>query len=129
IRLVNKPLISPVTTTISATWFSTQKGWRAVYAPDFQAALAQKFYADDPYLLVLDITDLVNPIAENRLRITNTATAEIQKYTGTDAALVLGSLTIETLDKPSPMMDAGSNFQPVINRGEPAAEPAKYTGK
>jgi hypothetical protein len=129
IRLQNKPLISPVLPTISATWFSAQKGWRVVYAPDFKAALAQKFYADDPYLLVLDITDLVNPIAENRLKITNTATDVIKQYSGTDAALVLDSLVIGTLDKPSPMMDASNNFQPVINRGEPAAGPAKYTAK
>jgi hypothetical protein len=129
IRLQNKPLISPVLSNLSASWFSTERGWRVVYAPDFQSALAQKFYADDPYLLVLDITDLVNPIAENRLKITNTATDEIKKYSGTDAALVLDSLVIETLNKPSAMMDAANNFQPVINRGEPAAGAAKYMGK
>jgi hypothetical protein len=129
IRLQNKPLISPVTSNASATWFSAQRGWRVVYAPDFESAKAQKFYADDPYLLVLDITDLVNPIAENRLQITNTADEIIKQYSGTDAALIVGSLTIETLDKPSPMMDASNNFQPVINRGEPAAQPADYRGE
>ena len=97
IRLVNKPLNSPVIPNVSAPWFeSSSNSWRVLYAPDFKGALAQTFYTGNPYLTVLDVTDLINPVAENRLTITNTATDVIQKYTSTDASLIIGSLDVET---------------------------------
>ena len=129
-RLVNKPLNSPVTPDVSAPWFETRaNAWRVVYAPDFKAATTQKFYADNPYLLVLDVTDLINPVAENRLTITNTATSVIQKYTGTDASLIVGALDVETKNVPSIMMTTSRDFKPVINHGEPAAGASSYQGK
>jgi hypothetical protein len=129
-RLVNKPLNSPVIPNVSAPWFETRSNsWRVIYAPDFKAALAQKFYTGNPYEIVLDVTDLINPVAENHLTITNTATSVIQKYTKTDAALVIGSLDIETKNVPSVMMATANNFKPIINRGEPAVAAAEYHGK
>ena len=129
-RLMNKPLNSPVTSDISAPWFETRSNsWRVIYAPDFKAALAQKFYSGDPYAIILDVTDLINPVAENRLQITNTATDVIQKYTKTDASLIIGALDLEVKNMPSAMMATANNFKPIINRGEPAAGALPYTGK
>ncbi len=124
-RLVNKPLESPVTPTYSRTWYLTNQGWRALYAPDFQSALNEKYYVDDPYLLVLDITDLTNPVAENRIKISNTADAEITTHSNRDASLYIGSLEVETKPVPSPMM-AGSNTQPILNRGGPPVGISSY---
>ena len=80
-RLINKPVESLVTPDLTSAWFGTG-GWRVVYAPDFQAAAKQAFYADSPYRLVLDITDLTNPAAENRLSIKNTASAALAQRLG-----------------------------------------------
>ena len=129
-RLINRPLNSPVIPNVSAPWFeSRSNSWRVLYAPDFKAALTQSFYVGNPYLTVLDVTDLINPVAENRLKITNTATDVIQKYTGTDASLIIGSLDVETKNVPSIMMATSSNFKPIINHGEPAAGASQYKGK
>jgi len=128
VRLVNKSLNSPVTPNISGSWYSENSGWRVVYAPDFQAAAKQSFYEGDPYTVVLDVTDLTNPVAENRLKITNTATEAIKKFTSTDAELVIDRLEIETRPQPSPMMTVETAGD-VINRGEPAAGPAQYRGE
>jgi hypothetical protein len=128
IRLTNKPLISPVTPTKSATWYSPTQGWRALYAPDFNGALKESYYVDDPYTLVLDVTDLTNPVAENRLKITNTASANIKAFSENDAALVIGSLELETKSVASPMM-AISNGKTILNRGEPGAGTAAYQGE
>jgi len=129
-RLVNKPLNSPVLPNVSAPWFESRSdSWRVLYAPDFKAALTQKFYTGDPYLIVLDVTDLINPVAENRLKITNNATDVIQKYTGTNASLIIGSLDVETKHVPSVMMATANNYKLVINHGEPAAGASIYQGK
>ena len=129
-RLINKPINSPVIPNVSAPWFeSRSNSWRVLYAPDFQAALTQKFYTGNPYVIVLDVTDLINPVAENHLTITNTATNVIQQYTKTDAALIIGSLDIETKHVPSVMMATANNFKPIINHGEPAAGASSYRGK
>lgn len=129
-RLVNKPLNSPVIPNVSAPWFeSRSNSWRVIYAPDFKAALTQNFYTGNPYEIVLDVTDLINPVAENHLTITNTATDVIQKYTNTNASLIIGSLDIETKNVPSVMMATANNFKPIINHGELAAGAAQYRGK
>lgn len=131
-RLLNKPLASPVQPNLTYSWFDANNGWNVLYAPDFQAAYSQKFYADDPYVYVLDITDLTNPIAENRVEITNTTTLDFiqtNKLANNKLDLVVGSLEIETKPGASPMMSVASDVAPIINRGEPAAGPGKYTGK
>jgi hypothetical protein len=129
-RLINRLLNSPVIPDVSAPWFETRSNsWRVLYAPDFKAALTQKFYVNNPYLTVLDVTDLINPVAENYLKITNTATDVIQKYAGTDASLIIGSLDIEIKNTPSVMMATANNFKPIINRGDPAAAASQYKGK
>lgn len=129
-RLVNKPVTSPVAPNIPSTWYGGDiAGWRALYAPDFKAALAQKFYTGNPYELVLDVTDLTNPISDNRLEITNTASANTKIYSHTNADLVIGEMTIETKPVPSGMMSETGDLLPVINRGEPAAGAASYQGK
>lgn len=128
-RLVNKPVTSPVAPNVPSTWYGDTAGWRALYAPDFTSALSQKFYTGNPYELVLDVTDLTNPISDNHLEITNTASANTKVYAHTNADLVIGELTIETKPVPSIMMSDAGSAPPIINRGEPAAGAAKYRGK
>lgn len=128
-RLVNKPVTSPVAPNVPSTWYGDTAGWRALYAPDFKAALTQKFYTGNPYELVLDVTDLTNPISDNRLEITNTASASTKVYAHTDAELVIGELSIETKPVPSIMMSDAGSLPPIINRGKPAAGAANYQGK
>lgn len=126
-RLKNRAFVSPVATNVPAPWFGSPAGWRVLFSPDFEGAKKQSFYEGDPYTLVLDITDLVNPAAENRLEITNTAPASSATYGESNADLVIRNLTIKTLPQPSPMMSAGDAIKPFINRGERAGGPAKYT--
>ncbi len=136
-RLVNKPLISPILPQSDGLWYDTDK-WRVLYSPDFKAAHTQKYYVDDPYLYVLDITDLCNPIAENRLEITNTVTltwiqshnAFLELLPPDTLDLVIGLLQIETKPVSSPLMTATEkSAAKIINRGEPAAGPATYQGE
>lgn len=138
-RLLNKPLVSPVTPTDKRSWFmdsADPSGWNVIYAPDFKLGYTQSYYEGDPYLYVLDVTDLSNPIAGNRLEITNTATADFVQRTATHAGrkdpkldMVIGSLEMEVTPGESPMMAASEGtLPPVINHGEPAAGPAKYKG-
>jgi hypothetical protein len=130
-RILNKPLASPVTSDLTVRWYDTA-GWTVVYAPDFQLALTQKHYVGDPYLYVLDVTDLTNPIAENRMEITNTATLDFvqsNKLPNDKLDMVIGSMEIETKPERSKMMDTEDLPAPFINRGEPAAKPAAYRGE
>ncbi|OGV64403.1 MAG: hypothetical protein A3K19_09585 [Lentisphaerae bacterium RIFOXYB12_FULL_65_16] len=124
-RLLNKPLVSPVAPNLPSMWFGSG-AWRVLYAPDFESAKAQTFYVEDPYRLVLDVTDLTNPISVNRLTVTNMATAATKSYAGTDGALVVKTLTIRTQPGASPTMAPSAEFAPVINTGQPAAGSAPY---
>lgn len=128
-RLKNRAFVSPVAPNLPSTWFGSPAGWRVLYAPDFEGGRKQTFYEGDPYTLVLDITDLTNPAAENRLEITNSAPAGAATYGQSNADLVIDKLTIKTLPQPSPMMSAAENIKPFINRGQRAGGPAKYTGR
>ena len=130
VRMVNKPMNSPVTAGVSGDWYSEKLGgWRVLYAPDFTSALRQKFYADNPYTIVLDVTDLIKFGADNHLEIINTAKDTVTKYTGKKGDLVIGKLAIETSTPPSPMMQTLPDNKPIINRGEPAAGAATYQGE
>ena len=133
-RLLNKPLIAPVTPKLKYKWCDDGK-WNVLYAPDFKAAYSQKYYVGDPYLYVFDITDLINPVAENRIEIRNCATAKFvsrvgQKYeNGKKLDMVIGSLVLEKNPGASPTMKEVTGKVAVINHGEPAAGPAVYQGK
>ena len=127
-RLTNKPVVSPVAPGAPYTWYGGG-GWRVLYAPDFEGGRKQTFYVGDPYTLVLDVTDLSNPAAENRLEITNTANASTKQWAGTEGNLVIQKVVARTQPGQSPMMAAGPNAAPVINTGQPAAGPAKYQGE
>ena len=128
VRLANKPLVSPVAANLPSAWFGNG-GWRVLYAPDFQAARKHAFYAADPYRTVLDVTDLTNPAAENRLEITNTFPRRYASHAGTKGDLVIGKLVVSTRPEPSPTMVSAIPLEPVINRGAPAAGPAPYRGE
>jgi len=127
-RLLNKPLVAPVAANLPAPWFGNH-GFRLVYAPDFSAAGKISFYRGDPYTLVLDVTDLVNPLAENRLELTNMLQPGRLALPPPAGNLVVARLVIRTRPQPSPMMTAAANAAPLINRGEPAAGPARYAGQ
>jgi hypothetical protein len=128
VRLVNKNIISPVAPNTPYSWGDTE-GWRVLYAPDFEGALKQTFYEGNPYQTVLDVTDLTNPAAENRLEITNTCKYSPAAGTKGNYDLVLKDLTIRAKPGESPMMAASTVDQDVLNSGTPAAGPAKYQGK
>ena len=131
IRLVNKSLVSPVAPNVHASWFADDRAWRVIYAPDFKGGRKQSFYKGDPYTLVLDVTDLINPVAENQLKIINLVTnsARWRSLKSDEGGLVIQSLKISTKPGASLMMLPSIDVKPFINRGEPAAGPAKYHGK
>lgn len=130
-RLLNKPLSSPVEANLTVKWCENGV-WNVLYAPDFRAAYAHKHYVGDPYLYVLDVTDLVNPLAENRLIIANMAELGFvrnNKFPNDKLDLMIGSLVIETKAGASPMMAGPATAAQVVNHGEPAAGPAPYRGE
>ena len=130
VRMVNKPMTSPVSEGVSGDWYSEKLGgWRVIYAPDFSSALRQKFYADNPYTIVLDVTDLIDFGKDNSLEIINTAKDTVKKFTGKNGDLVIGQLAIQTTAAQSPMTQPLSDNSPIINRGEPAAGAAVYQGE
>jgi hypothetical protein len=127
-RLINKPFESPVAAGVVSQWHGTG-GWRVLYARDFEAAKGQRYYVGDPYTLVLDVTDLTNPAAENRLELTNSATPAFAKRLNGSLDLVVGALRVRTQPGASPTMAAATVLAPVINRGDPGAGPAAYKGE
>lgn len=128
IRLLNRAPVSPVAPNVPYSW-SEGNRWRVLYAPDFEKALAQKYYEGNPYQTVLDVTDLTNPAAENRLEITNNCTYKPPDGSKGNHDLVIQALVVRVKDGASPMMAGGGQEKDVINRGTPCAGPAKYTGQ
>jgi hypothetical protein len=126
-RLVNRPLVAPVAVGVPADWFGAH-AWRLLYAPGFDPAVA-RYFPGDVFTYVLDVTDLVNPAAENRLSITNMADRLHRPWKSPEGDLVLRTLTIETRSGASRMMTVDSELAPVVNRGEPAAGPAPYEAR
>lgn len=130
VRMVNKPMSSPVSSGVSGDWYSDKLGgWRVIYAPDFTSALRQNFYAGNPYTIVLDVTDLIDFNADNNLEITNTAKDTVKKFTAKNGDLVIGNVAIEPQTTASPMTLTAPKYTPIVNHGEPAAGAAKYTGE
>ena len=132
-RLVNKPLISMVSETKRRSWFAENYAWRVLYAPDFEGARQFKFYEGDPYTLLLDITDLVTPAAENLIEIRNRVDLKNWRWKNYikagEGALIVKTLNIHIKNGGSPMLVSASVMKPFINKGEPAAGPAKYTAE
>ncbi|MFH1918668.1 MAG: hypothetical protein ABIP48_02100 [Planctomycetota bacterium] len=126
IRLVNRPLEAPVAANLPAPWFGNH-AWRLLYSPDFD--YRPGYCPDDPYTFVLDVTDLVNPLAENRLAITNTADKLRKSWTAPEGDLVLRDLAVTARPGASPTMAAEASMAPVINTGQPAAGPARYDAR
>lgn len=126
-RLMNRPLVAPVGAGIPADWFGAH-AWRLLYAPSFDPAAA-RYFPGDPFTYVLDVTDLVNPAAENRLSITNTADRLRRQWKSPDGDLVLRTLSIETRTGASRMMASAGDASLVINTGQPGAGPAHYEAK
>ncbi|MFA6563265.1 MAG: hypothetical protein WCV00_15250 [Verrucomicrobiia bacterium] len=127
-RLVNKPVVSPITANLPYSWFGNSS-WRVLYAPDFEGALKMKFYAGNPYQFVLDVTDLTNPMSENRLEITNMGNGSQATAAHTKGDLVIKNLVIRTKSGVSPTMAEDTADRDVINRGTPSAGPAAYKGR
>ncbi|MFZ2643685.1 MAG: hypothetical protein WA117_22020 [Verrucomicrobiia bacterium] len=127
-RLVNKPVVSPVGANLPYSWFGSGS-WRVLYAPDFEGALKQKFYTGNPYQLVLDVTDLTNPMSENRLEITNMANGSQATAAHTKGDLVIKSLVIRTRPGASPTMAEDATDRDAINRGTPGTGPVAYKGR
>jgi hypothetical protein len=126
-RLVNRPLVAPVAVGLPADWYGAN-AYRLLYASSFDPAVA-RYYQGDPFTFVLDVTDLVNPAAENRLLVTNMADRLHRPWNAPEGNLVLRMLKIETRAGASPTMAAALDAAPVINRGEPAAGAARYEGR
>lgn len=128
VRLLNRPYVSPVTPDLPYAW-SGGSVWRVLYAPDFEAALAQDFYVGNPYQTVLDVTDLTNPAAENRLEITNECTYEPPAGSRGNHDLVIQSLIVSARPGASPTMAVTGEEVDATNRGTPGAGPADYHGE
>lgn len=128
VRLVNRPLVSPITPNLSYSWCDGT-AWRILYAPDFEAARKQTFYIGNPYQTVLDVTDLINPAAENRLEITNTCAYAPPANAKGNYDLVIKAITVHVKEGASPLLTATTEDEPVINRGTPGAGPAPYKGR
>ncbi len=128
VRLLNRPLSSLVTPDIRSEWYG-RGGWRAVYAPDFEAAAKASFYEGNPYEIVLDVTDLIRPLSDNELQVTNTAGDDLARRLGTELDLVVRRATIRTVPGKSPTLAAANAVSHVINQGEPGGRPAAYTGR
>jgi hypothetical protein len=127
-RLVNKPVVSPITASLPYSWFGNNS-WRVLYAPDFEGALKMKFYAGNPHQLVLDVTDLTNPMSENRLEITNMGNGSQATAAHTKGDLVIKGIIIRTKPGASPTMAEDTADRDVINRGTPGAGPAAYKSR
>lgn len=127
-RLLNRPAVSPVASNLPASWCDGGH-WRLLYAPDFERAKRQPYYVGDPYKYVLDVTDLTNPAAENRIEITNTAAKHAMVFRKNGGDLVIQRLVIHTEPGASPTMAPGAEIVPVINRGQPGAGPAEHDGR
>lgn len=125
-RLVGRPLEAAVAANMLAPWFGNH-AWRLLYAPNFD--YRPRYFEGDPYTFVLDVTDLTNPAAENRLAITNTADKLHKAWTAPEGELVLRDLSITVRPGASPTMAAESSIAPIINTGQPAAGPARYEGR
>ncbi len=127
VRLVNRPLVSPVAPNLPASWCA-EGHWRLVYAPDFESPARVPYYIGDPCEFVLDITDLVNPAAENRLEFISTADAHGGLFARGGGEIVMRRVAVRVDPVPSPTL-ALPDVVEVINRGEPGAGPAAYTGR
>lgn len=127
VRLLNRPLVSPVTPDLPATW-CTDGHWRVVYAPDFESATKQSYYVGNPHEYVLDVTDLTNPAAENRLEISSTVT-DRGIFANGGGDLVIGRLLVRTEATPSPTLANSAGANAVLNRGEAGAGSAAYSGR
>ena len=108
-RLLNKPLLAK---TIGGTELPWVRGaeWRVVYASDFQVLDSEKagknrLTEGSAYRLVLDVTDLVTPGAENQLTLQHLGEAMgLRKYfpkTNPSLDFVLNELAIEFSQQPS----------------------------
>jgi hypothetical protein len=128
LRLTNRPLVAPVAPNLPSAWFGN-RAFRVLYASDFDCARKFKFYVGDPYITVLDVTDLSNPAAENRLTVTNLVQARQFPAGPPTGNLVIGRLVVRTKPVPSPTMTAADETKPFINRGELSAGPAAYRGE
>ncbi len=125
-RLLNRKLASPVTATDVAPWFRGE-GWRAIFAADFEMGKAA-FYEGDPYRLVLDVTDLMDPAGQNRLEIKNVVEPAYVNILASDCALVLRAPKLSVDSGDSLMLAPAMTAAHRINRGEPGAGSAPYRG-
>lgn len=75
-RLQNRPLNALVTPDIVSTWYGVG-GWRVLYAPNFDRTRLGAFYEGDPFTTVLDITDLIDPLADNVVSIRKIGRAHV----------------------------------------------------
>jgi len=73
VRLLNKPLTARMASGLEVPW-AREGDWRVVYAPDFEIvgteqAGTTRILDVSPYELVLDVTDLITPGADNTLSV------------------------------------------------------------
>jgi hypothetical protein len=129
-RPINRHLFSQVTFKTYGSWFGN-RGWRVPYAPNFKAAMNQRYYEGNPYRTILDITDLVVSDSKNTIEIYNSYHDRGRESTGSEHALVLKRLNICKKFNSKHMesaCDEGTD-KDVINRGSPGAGPASYLGE
>lgn len=119
-RLLGKALVSPLAPGLEGSWFEGGK-WRLVYAPNLDRRKAPDYYAGDPFLITLDITDLINPLAENVVELGNTLEPG-------GVAVVVGRLEVVTEAGASPTLAVAATAQPAAYTTIPTPAPAAYQG-
>ncbi|MHB8995647.1 MAG: hypothetical protein ACYC63_10385 [Armatimonadota bacterium] len=107
VRLLNKPLTTRMASGIVLPWVRDNV-WRVVYAPDFESAATTKaggmqITDASPYRLVLDVTDLVTPNAENTLTIEHQGN-DLRRYfpkTNPSLDFILNELAVDLSQEPA----------------------------
>ncbi|NLF15917.1 MAG: hypothetical protein GX595_01480 [Lentisphaerae bacterium] len=111
LRLTNKPPSVRMASGLEVPWYDS-RGWRVVYAPDFEmaaspAAGGMRIEAVSPHRLVLDLSDLLRPDAENTLQIEHRGAAmRLREAIGKDAGdldLLFAELSVDLSEEPSAM--------------------------
>ena len=94
-----------------------------------KSAATFSYYKGDPYTLVLDVTDLTNPAAENRLTLTNLASRSRLGLKPAEGNLVVQRLTVRTKPGQSPMMlAAAEHARPSSTRASRRRGPPSIAG-
>lgn len=128
-RLRNKGLFAKVGAQVMAPWYYPSGGWRVLYSPDFVARPA--IYEDNPYRLLIDITDLIVIGGANSIELTNTASlSNLQPLIGGECRIIVDKLAVIYYPEGRSQMTLPLlTAVDYLNEGTPAKGTAPYVGE